>query len=188
MEWNNNLSVSLSSSLITLTLKRDLPHEISFLGYKINPLRAGQKVKVPLPIARILVDEGYASYDEESIPNVTEINKIAWMEARTDELQELPPNFYYLASLLVKKLKEKVINEKDLHSERHLLLVRSTLLDIIKCRLQKIVKIALANPTPSKEIISKMSFEEEMLYLSLCKLLSSWIEFMRKVIEGEEYD
>ena len=188
LDFTAHVNLALSSSFVTLVVNKDIPHQISFLGYTISPARRGDKIKVPIPLANVLIKEGYASIDESSIPTITDLNKISWMEARTDELQEIPPNFYYLVRILINKLKEKAIKENDFSAERRLQLVKSLVFDVVKCRLQKILKLVLANPNPSREITNKMSIEEEVLYITLCRIINSWLDYMKNSMEGDSYE
>jgi len=159
--------------------------DVEFLGFKIGSVEEGAKVEAPLSLALLMVKNGIASLDESSLPTLSEINRIAWLEMKSGELQRIDKDFYIKSSLLVWSLLGRV---DDFESERKMRLVKALLMDIIKCRLQKIVKLALSNPIPSRDIIDNLTSEEEALYLTICDVIGSWLKYMKELMEGRIHE
>jgi len=159
--------------------------EVSFLDFKAGRIERGAKVETPLSLALLLMKEGIASLDEMSLPTLSEINKAAWLEMKSNELQKISKDFYVRSSLLVWTASE---DSYDFESERRLRFIKALLMDIVKSRLQKIVKLALSNPVPSRDVINSLTLEEEVLYLTMCNMIGSWLRYMRELVEGKVYE
>lgn len=169
------------SSQVSLEALADIG-ELEYLGRRIGRVPKGGRARVPLKLALSLMESGAARPDASALPTLSEINRLAWLETKSDELQRVDKEFYVRAYLLVRSL-----SSEGEEAERRLRFVKAVLMDIVRSRLQKIVRAAVSDPKPSKELLSNLALEEEALYLAVCEVVGSWLEHMRRVVEGVAY-
>jgi hypothetical protein len=146
----------------------------------LGPLTQDQEVEVERWIAKVLKERGYVEVVDEKGVDLAIISKIAWRESRTPQPTPLEPTFYVKARNYIKSLAEKAKTNPEVLNERRLAEVR--LVDVINCRIQKIVNMALTGAQPPREILDCLTPEERMLFNELCGLISRW----RRSIKGEE--
>ena len=146
----------------------------------LGPFPQDQEVEVERWIARILKEEGYVELIDEKGIDLAMISRIAWKESRTPQLVQLEPTFYVKVRSYLKSLVEKAKASPEALNEKKLAEVR--LIDIINCRAQKIVNIALTGAQPPREVLDCLTPEEKMLFNEVCGLISRW----RRSIKGEE--
>jgi len=147
--------------------------EMDLVGTKIGPFDKGDEVTIDYWIANELVKLGLASFSDEYMLNMVTLNKIHWREMiqTSTRLSTLPENFFpilrrYLASLTEKALKDPSIVEDKNKALR-------IAQDIVNCRLNKVVRLALA-PEQTDEILQLLSPEEKTLYHRLRSIISEW--------------
>ncbi len=187
---NNELKNAIfASTYVTVVFSKNVSSGLSFMSFKLPRIQKGDKVRVPRPLADLLVSRGIAILSEEDTLTLSEINKTAWIELRSDELTKLRPDFYLEVARLVKTISEQ-ISKGDLGVAglRRLQIVKATAMDIAKCRLNKLLKIVYADPTPSRKILDLLTPEERELYIKLCQLVGSWIESMKTFVEADNND
>ncbi len=155
-------------------------------GLRIE-LKKGLKRELPIRFAIPLLEKNLIDIDTTRLYSKEIINKIRWKEERTETLQELEEDFYFKVRILIKSLEEQLKKNPDdielLSTIRH---IKISVIDIIKARLQKIVKMASTNPEVSREYLKKMTKEERMLYVQLCDILSYWYDSLQKFIDKGE--
>jgi len=148
---------------------------------------SGDRIRVPLSIAKVLVREGYCAFDDDT--DINKMKRVLWFEMKDkDSITELPKDFYLKIGRLIKRYEKKL--EKDpLNYEANFALnmLKSLLHDIIKCRLQKIVKLCVSNPNVDKDVLNKLTVEEEFFYKFLCGFVNSWLNYIENEC-GEYYD
>ncbi|MCC6039869.1 MAG: DNA replication complex GINS family protein [Thermofilum sp.] len=152
---------------------------------QILKLRAGQKVKLPYPYALALLREGYAELDLEGLPSYSTLKKLSWAEEKTEDLQPLEEGFYLKVMLLANSLRERA-RKGDESAEENLRRVRIAFADLVRLRSLKIAQLASKNPTPSKDKMKNMTLEEQILYVTLCELLSGWTRSLVSLVAGGE--
>ena len=161
---------------ILKTLRENIPIEIKTdKGHIIN-----------ITYSSLLNKLNENNFSENNIEELTPatIARIVWKEEKEEELQKLSKDFYAKCSILLRKM-EKELNDKNfIFHSKNIMLIKSNLLDLIKYRTQKIVKLALLTPTPQRDLINKMTAEEEFLYILLCNILSSWNQFIVENLVG----
>ncbi|MEM2214362.1 MAG: hypothetical protein QXD66_02785 [Candidatus Nezhaarchaeales archaeon] len=146
----------------------------------LGPLDQNQEVEVERWIARVLKEEGYVDIIDERSVDLSLISKIAWKEVRTDQLVPLEPTFYVKARKYLKILNEKAkVNPEALNEKRA---VEVKLTDVVNCRVQKIVSLALTGTQPPREVLDRLTPEEKVLFNEVRRLISRW----RQAIRGEE--
>ncbi|MCS7140405.1 MAG: hypothetical protein N3F04_04855 [Candidatus Nezhaarchaeota archaeon] len=146
--------------------------EIKVGGGVIGPLAQGQEVEIERWIARVLKEEGYVEIIDEKSVDLPLLSKIAWRESRSSQLTSLEPSFYVKVKKYLKSLSEKAKVSPEALSEKKTAEVK--LIDIVNCRLQKIVAMALASAQPPKEVIESLTPEERMLFNELSSAISRW--------------
>lgn len=147
----------------------------------LGPLDQDQEVEVERWIARVLREEGYVEIIDERSVDLSFISKVAWKESRTDQLVPLEPTFYVKVRKYLKTLNEKAkVNPETLNEKRS---VEVRLTDIVNCRTQKIVSLALTGAQPPREVFDRLTPEEKILFNELRGLITRW----RQTIKGEEY-
>ncbi|RLF06196.1 MAG: hypothetical protein DRK00_02380 [Thermoprotei archaeon] len=141
-------------------------------------LKRGAKLELSLREALPLIRRGVLAIDEERLYSLQELNKVRWIESRDMQtLQKIDEYFYLKARLTLASL------EKREPGGRRVSLAKAALIDIIKLRLQKIVRSVMANPEPDRELMERMTWEERTLYVRLCELVRGWYESMIEFVE-----
>jgi len=154
--------------------------KVSLGGLQVE-LKKGAKLELPLKAVLSLIRRGEASIDPSRLYSIGELNKIRWKEEQSYQLQKLEPFFYLKARLLIELLEQEAMNEPRAQAKiRH---IKVCVLDIARSRLNKILKAVLANPEPSRELMSLMTLEERALYVKLCSIVGAWRDSMQRFIE-----
>ena len=153
-------------------------------------LRKGLRRELPMRFAIPLLKKNMIKIDVSRLYSKGLINKIRWKEERMESLQELDEDFYLKVRILIKTLEEQLKeNPDDIELLSTIRQIKISVIDIIKARMQKIVKIASTNPEISREYLKNMTKEERMLYVELCDMLSFWHDSLQKFIDmGEIID
>lgn len=145
-------------------------------------LKKGAKLELSLREALPLIRKRVVELDADKLPSLQELNKLRWIESRElSDIQKLEPVFYIKARLSIVQLEKK--DPKKAKS------VESILIDIVRLRLQKILKAVTANPEYNREFAEKLSLEEKTLYTSLSMFVKNWYMSMLEFIEkGDPLD
>lgn len=113
----------------------------------------------------------------ESAPIEVMLKKLLWKEERSDELQAIPVDFYARLSNKIRLMRKSEDEKVATHLE-------CLSIDLLRRRIQKIMEIVSMNPRVSKEVISRMSFEERVLYNALCRTVATWENYMSRYVGG----
>ncbi len=141
-------------------------------------LRKGAKLELPLSDALPLLKKSFIALDSERLHSPQDINKVRWLESRElGTLQALNGDFYLKARLSIIDMEQRGVDERKIN------LVKAALVDIIRLRLQKIMKAVSASPEPSRDLLEKLTWEERALYTMLCGFVREWYRFMVEFIE-----
>ncbi len=165
---------------VPLTVLVNIPR-VEYCGETIGPYSPGDNVELPRYVADMLLKGNLAKVNTKKLPTSIELSKLLWIEERSEQLQKLDEDFLHRVKLYLKSL-EQLAREST--SVNPILLaqeaqhVKIKVLDLMKRRLVKIVKIALSNPNPRQEVLEKLTIEERMLYVKLCRELGSWLSFL----------
>ncbi|RLE71006.1 MAG: hypothetical protein DRJ43_00740 [Thermoprotei archaeon] len=142
-------------------------------------LRRGAKLELPLREALPLLRKGLVAVDPSRLYTLQELNKIRWIESRDPQMiQKLDEHFYLKARLTLAHLEK----EEGVSGYR-LEVAKALIIDIVKLRLQKVVRSVTANPEPNRDFMEKLTWEERALYVKLCDLVNSWYRSMLEFIE-----
>ncbi|GEM_PF-357529 len=141
-------------------------------------LKKGVKLELPLGEAIPLIERNVVKINPEGLPSLREMNKIRWMESRDPNVvQKLDEDFYVKARLFI------MLMESESQDRRAIDLAKAMLLDIIKLRLQKILKAVTANPELNRDFAEKLTIEERALYAALCRCVKMWYSSMLEFVE-----
>ncbi|RLE82532.1 MAG: hypothetical protein DRJ52_02015 [Thermoprotei archaeon] len=149
-------------------------------------LKAVKEVAIIEKSVRQADQIAYGREEREEIEEITPayIAKVLWKEEKEEELQRLNKDFYARCATLIKKMEHEIASRSSFSHSKNLVLIKSNLLDLIKYRTQKIIKLAMVSHFPQDDLINRMTWEEELLYIILCKILSSWDQFIVNEIVG----
>ncbi|NHV46069.1 MAG: hypothetical protein DSO09_02625 [Candidatus Methanomethylicota archaeon] len=152
-------------------------------GEDYGSLVKGKEIKIPRWAAKILEEEGYVKIKSEDLLKTSDVIKLAWNEERVETLCKLPEKFYPKLRELIKNLNESIKKNPTATIINEQKQVTMKALDLINCRIQKILRLCFER-TPSKSIIDMLEPEENALF----QLLHSEIEEWRNKIltEGVE--
>ncbi len=142
---------------------------------QIGPFEEGREAKVPLWVATVLAENGVAQIKDEDSKFIrsSELYKLSWKEERNEVLSQLPPHFYPKVRALLRSLDED-IKQNPTHtllSEQRQSQMKAQ--DMINCRLQKILRLAMER-SPTKSLIDLLSQEERALYMILRAEIEGW--------------
>ncbi|MCC6013123.1 MAG: DNA replication complex GINS family protein [Candidatus Verstraetearchaeota archaeon] len=168
--------------LIEVVFQKPIP-KLIIEGEDYGSIVKEKEIKIPRWAAKILEEEGYVKIKNEDLLKSSDIIKLAWNEERVETLCKLPEKFYPKLRELIKRLNESVRKNPTatIINEQKQVLMKA--LDLINCRLQKILRLCFEK-YPSKSIIDMLEPEENALF----QLLHSEIEEWRNKIltEGVE--
>jgi len=184
---NDNVVTLLTKDIeVPVLIKKKIPKLPLGMLIDLSGVKEGATLNLPLRIAEVLVEKGYAEIDTKRLFSVSEINKIRWKEEKTTDLQPLEEGFYVKVKCLLKKINEELMKseETDVKLVKLSRTVKGIVVDIIKRRIYKIVNLALANPYPSRNLMKLMTKEEKYFYVKTCDVLREWEETLIKHVEG----
>lgn len=159
---------------VEVVFQKPLP-QLRIGGEDLGSPVEGAELKVPLWAARILEEDGYVKIkskeDLQLKPN--DIIKLSWKEERSESLSKLPPNFYPKLRDLLRLLNENIKKNPThtaLNEQRQ---VSIKALDLLNCRLQKILRLSFER-VPAKPSIDMLEPEELALFNSLRSEIEEW--------------
>ena len=148
--------------------------ELKVGGVVIGPIEEGKELETRYWIASQLVTAGLASFHDDGSMNFNVLYKIHWKETKLQtgrRISSLPEYFYPKLRRYLSQLKEKAATDATRANEYNN--VRRLALDIVNCRLKKIVSLS-ASPAQTEDVLQRLSKEERILYKSLHSIVSDW--------------
>ncbi|MCS7098110.1 MAG: DNA replication complex GINS family protein [Candidatus Methanomethyliaceae archaeon] len=143
----------------------------------------GSELKIPRWAAKALEEEGYVKIkDEEQLKSV-DVIKLLWKEERSETLCKIPEKFYPKLRELLKTLNENVKRNPTDTAISEQRQTHMKALDLINCRLQKIIRLSFER-SPPKSSIDMLEPEELALFKILRSEIENWKQ--RIIIEGVE--
>lgn len=139
----------------------------------IGPFNEGVETTLPRWIAKTLAENGIIKIKQDTSRNLVELSKSAWREERSDTLLPVDEDFYPRLRNYLRELKLKADTSPTQQLINELRQADLKAKDLINCRLQKIVRIAL-DRTPPKNLIDNMAAEEKALFNSIRELIEVW--------------
>lgn len=147
--------------------------KMNLAGKVIGPFEEGVEKELPQWISDVLVESGYAKYNEGEFLSLSDITKVHWRESlpKSRSLSVINPDFYSRLRKLLKLLQTK--GNKDIEKLKEYEKIYTISKDILNCRLKKIVLFA-ASPYQSEDIKKNLTPEELGLLEELNRLISEW--------------
>lgn len=166
---------------LPVEITSDKVSHVSLGGIRIE-LKKGLKLELPLRVAYRLLKEGHARPDLGRLYSLSSLSKIRWKEEKSEELQRIDSYFYFKLRLLLQSLRREAARDEEKIEE--LRRIKAAYMDILRRRLHKISKLAIAHPEPSREHMQLMTPEEKVLYVTLCDRIMAWVSAMQDLVEG----
>ena len=163
-----------------ITLLRDFP-ETRIGDRVLGPHRAGQEVELPLWIAHLLVQGGYARFREDEQLTLNALSTTHYRETLPGSRQvpKLSRSFYFQLRRLLRDLRAH--EGKDRNKARELDKALALARDIVNIRVKKIASLGTSGEQTS-ELTSNLTLEELALYEKVRTAVDAW----KKDILGRE--
>ncbi|MBS7648531.1 MAG: hypothetical protein QXK89_02300 [Candidatus Bathyarchaeia archaeon] len=159
------------NNLVTVVAIKSSP-KIDLIGFSVGPFEGGHEYDVRFWVARELEKDGLVKI-REGMLDATKLYKIQWTERiqAVGQLSTLPEDFYPRLRRLIDELKaaSKTSPEKMREFEH----VQNLALDIVNCRLRKIISLASIQ-TPESQILKNLTYEERDLYERIRNIIIEW--------------
>ncbi|GEM_PF-6438447 len=139
--------------------------EVRLVGSDENYLETNHQ------IATYLLRKGYELFRDYKVSN-EDLHNALWLEKRSmHELRTLPKNYYINIRL---NLVKEVSNDKNFKE------MITNFKELVYLRLRKILQLLLINPEAliSRELLSKLTIEEEVLVRFLSQILKEWVNYV----------
>ncbi len=140
----------------------------------------GNKVTIPLWLAKVLSKEGVVELDDENYVRFDTIMKYLWREEHSPIPTELPEDFFSKISLTLQASLKDEENFSRLREKRQISLIVE---DLLSSRLQKIFSAIRMNADLS-EYYGKLTIEERILHDILNRLFSNWRKVIERLLKG----
>ncbi len=157
-------------------------YKLGLLEIKLKP---GIKTQVPYRVLKVLEERGEVQPDPDEVMSLSALSKIQWKEEKTSEIIPLDEGFYLKAKIFFQILRKR-IKEGDERAEILFRKAKILLSDIVRRRISKIVSLAIANPSPSRELINKMTLEERIFYTKICYEINNWTSGIANFVLGDK--
>ncbi|MBS7654382.1 DNA replication complex GINS family protein [Candidatus Bathyarchaeota archaeon] len=146
--------------------------KIELVGLSIGPFEEGKDYTIRLWIARELEADGIVKIKEGAL-DATKLYRIQWTERiqAVSQLSSLPEDFYPKLRRMIEDLRSasKTSPEKMREYEY----VQNLSLDIINCRLKKIISLA-SSLTQESLTLKNLTLEERDLYERIRRIINEW--------------
>ena len=160
---------------IDLILKRDLTgYEVASLN--ISAAKAGEKLTVPLWVAKVLIERNIAFTDTEDV--IDWINRVYWREVvqkrGTYNISKLPEDFYARINLIL------FILDMLRREEKY------DVIEILRKSLEKLREIVnkrrnaipLLSEIENTELTERLTFEEKVLLRIFKRIIFTWRNYV----------
>ncbi|MCS7097025.1 MAG: DNA replication complex GINS family protein [Candidatus Methanomethylicia archaeon] len=177
IEFLNKVSkLMFEIDVVKASVKRaTLPIEIG--KYKVDLDVEGTEIEIPRWASDKLVNKGIIELKIEEL-SLKDIRKILWKESRESNLTKIDPQFYVKAKQKIQKIINEIQKEPTPEKIQEKRGYESTFMDIINCRIQKILQLAMVETVPPN-ILENMTIEEKMLLTEIKQVILTWKEQLR---------
>ncbi|HDO21028.1 MAG: DNA replication complex GINS family protein [archaeon GB-1845-036] len=149
---------------------------------KIDLNAEGLEIQLPRWAARRLFQLGLIEIKSIDEIGLRELLRMLWRESREINLTSIDPHFYPKIKRTLRKIREEIKENLQPETIQKLKRFENTVMDIINCRIQKIVQAALSEAIP-QILMENMTIEEKALLGEIKQIIKKWKEYMLK---GEE--
>ncbi len=176
----STLDFCYENSLVKIIANRNCP-EIKLAGLSVGPFDEGNEYEVYFWVAKELGTAGLVHFREDDSLDSTKLYKVQWKEGVQipGQISELPEDFYPKVRRYLRFLKEEATQPDKITEYQK---TQHLAKDVVNSRLKKIVALSSA-PSQSDQVLKKLSYEEQILYEQLVKLISEW---KGKILENGE--
>ncbi|MCX8204463.1 MAG: DNA replication complex GINS family protein [Candidatus Nezhaarchaeota archaeon] len=142
----------------------------------LHMLPVGAMIEVPRWLASILEEEGYVKVLSDVSLDLQWLSKLSWREERSPSPVEVDEALYPKIRELLERLGREASTSIEAHTAKKQAEVK--VLDIVRCRLQKIVQAAVS-PSVPKGLLDNLTPEEKMLFEKLRWIVDGWTSKIR---------
>lgn len=160
-------------SQVEIRLTQDLL-KLKLATFELPPTRKGEKVRVPLWVARLLESEGLAAIDEEEL---VWLGKVHWREKvqsprDTLSISILPKEFYPRVRNILHSLSAA---PQDGYTRQRYRQAANLNRDVVRRRTHVIAELALLD-TVDLSLMDKLTHEEKALLNRLRRTIRGWLK------------
>ncbi|MEM3541893.1 MAG: hypothetical protein QXZ54_02075 [Candidatus Methanomethylicia archaeon] len=142
-------------------------------GNKIILEPEGAEIQIPKWASEKMLKMGLIELKTTEELGIKDIRKILWKESRETSLAKIDPQFYAKVRQKIQKMREELKKEPTPEKIQEQRNYESTFIDIVNCRIQKILQLAITEAIP-QTIMENMTMEEKMLLREIRYVLSTW--------------
>ncbi|MEM2136399.1 MAG: hypothetical protein QXI93_00375 [Candidatus Methanomethylicia archaeon] len=161
---------------VKATVKKVKP-PIEVGGIKIGLDSEGMEIQIPRWLSNKMLEQGVIEVKGVEDISVKDLRKILWKESRETSLTKMDPQFYAKAKRIMQKINEEIKKSPTPEKLQDKKRYEDTLTDIINCRMQKIIQLALTESIPPT-IMENITVEERILLKEIKWILLTWREQM----------
>lgn len=159
------------NNLVSVIAIKDCP-KIDLVGFSIGPFKEGKEYEIRFWVARELEKEGIVNIRERAI-DAAKLYRTQWTERiqALGQLSSLPEGFYPMLRRMIEDL--KISSKTSPEKLREYEYVQNLSLDIINCRLKKIISLA-SSTIQDSQILKNLTVEEKDLYERVRRIVNEW--------------
>jgi hypothetical protein len=146
--------------------------KIELIGLSAGPFEEGKEYEIRLWIAQELEREGIVRIKEGAL-DATKLYKIQWTERiqAVSQLSSLPEDFYPKLRRMIEDL--RAASKTSPEKMREYEYVQNLSLDVVNCRLKKIISLASSSAQDS-QTSKNLNIEERDLYERIRQIVNEW--------------
>lgn len=152
---------------------KNVRQPIEIGGSKIILEPEGVEIQIPKWASEKMLKMGLIELKITEEIGIKDIRKILWKESRETSLAKIDPQFYAKVRQKIQKMKEELRREPTPEKVQEKRNYENTFIDIVNCRIQKILQLAITEAIP-QAIMENMTIEEKMLLKEIRYVLSTW--------------
>jgi len=146
--------------------------KIDLVGFSVGPFEEGKEYDIRFWVARELEKEGLINIRGRPL-DATTLYRTQWTERiqALGQLSSLPEDFYPRLRRMIEDL--RVSSKTSPEKLREYEYVQNLSLDIINCRLKKIISLASSSVQDS-QALKNLTIEERDLYERVRRIVNEW--------------
>lgn len=159
------------NDLVSVVAIKNHP-KIDLVGFSIGPFEEGKEYEIRFWVAQELEKEGIVNIRERTL-DATKLYRTQWTERiqALGQLSSLPEDFYPRLRRMIENL--KVSSKTSPEKLREYEYVQNLSLDIINCRLKKIISLA-SSSVQDGQTLKNLTIEERDLYERVRQIVNKW--------------
>lgn len=159
------------NDLVSVVAIKDHP-KIDLVGFSIGPLKEGEEYEIRFWVARELEKDGIVNIRERAL-DTTKLYRTQWTERiqALGQLSSLPEDFYPRLRRMIEDL--KISSKTSPEKLREYEYVQNLSVDIINCRLKKIISLA-SSSIQDGQTLKNLTIEERDLYEKIRRIVDEW--------------